>query len=90
MAGKKSSPRKCLAAHCGASAAFDHVFCPNHWNDLPSLLREAILQAHLQERRGEVLRYVEEAGDYLRQHRALRQLGRLEPTGTGHQSDESE
>jgi hypothetical protein len=48
------------------------------------------LQAHLQERRGEVLRYVEEAGDYLRQHRALGQLGRLEPTGTGNQSDESE
>ena len=90
MARRKGLPLRCLAAHCGASAAFDHVFCPNHWNDLPSLLRELILQAHLQERRGEVLRYVEEAGDYLRQHRKLRQLERLEPTGTGNQSDESE
>jgi hypothetical protein len=71
MAGKKSLPRKCLAAHCGASAASDHVFCPDHWNELPSSLREAILKAHLQERRAEVLRYVDVARDYVLQRRHL-------------------
>ena len=65
-------------------AASDHVFCPNI-GMLPCCPRGNIARTFRED--AEVLRYVDEARDYMRHHRELRRRERLKPTAKADQSD---
>jgi hypothetical protein len=65
MTRKRNTSRKCLAHRCGKLVEPPDIFCRDHWDQLPELLREAIWNAILQGKRDETVAFVTEAYRYL-------------------------
>ena len=72
MLGKNSASLKCLASHCAKLVQPPAVFCPNHWDQLPEALREAIQRATVWGKHDEAVTVVTEAIRYLGNHRTPR------------------